>query len=365
LYSDRNSILLKYLRLLLLPLGWCYGLIVEGIKWSYRMGLKKAQRFSIPTIVVGNLSTGGTGKTPHVEYLLEVLSSHYQLAVLSRGYGRKTKGFKWVQTDDLAIDVGDEPLQIRQKFPAIPVVVAEKRARAIPKIIKELSQTELLLLDDAMQHWPVLADTYILLTAYQDPFYKDYILPAGNLREFRHNYKRAEIIIVTKCPKSLSIQERQQFINKLQPRKGQAVFFSSIRYQTPYALRNQQHILPWELLNDYQILLITGIAKPNSLVTEVQSYAKHIELLRFPDHHTYTPSNWKQIEQQLEKMQQKGKVLIFTTEKDAERLRVVATVTAPIFIVPISIEIAFQQADKLQQLLTLMIKHKKVISSST
>lgn len=348
------------LRKLLLPFSWLYGIVVEGIKLTYRLGWKKSKRFEVPMVVVGNLSTGGTGKTPHVEYILKTVGNYYHISVLSRGYGRTTKGLRWVSPDDKAIESGDEPLQIAQKYPNVPVVVAEKRAAAVPQILNRQPQTQLLLLDDAMQHWPISGDSYLMLSTYEQPFFTDFVLPAGNLREFRFNYKRANIILITKCPPNITPQQRRKFLHKLRPKRGQQVFFSYFKYGIPYAINDNKLLLSWELLNSYTILLISGIANPSNLIEEIKQYTTDITAMEYKDHHNYSRTDWDSIESCFHELQQAGKpALILSTEKDAVRLRPFYKQGIPLYIIPIEVEIAFNQGTDFQRSLIEVIYKKR------
>jgi len=350
----------KYLRLILLPFGYLYGFIVEGIKLTYRLGWCKSSRFELPTIIIGNLSTGGTGKTPHVEYILKNLGHQFTIAVLSRGYGRKTKGFMWVEPTDAAADVGDEPLQVRKKYPKNAVVVAEKRAAAIPKILNKLPQTQLLLLDDGMQHWPVIGDSYIMLTTYSSPFFNDFVLPAGNLREFRFNYRRSNTIIVTKCPPNINEQQRAAFLKKIKPGNKQKVYFSYMKYGQPYHILETERVLKWEALLSINILLVVGIANPKPLKKYLSAHSKSVQLFSVPDHHNYSQEEWKAVLQKFDAIESSlGATIIISTEKDALRLiPFVSDINIPLYIVPIEIAFAFGEDDAFQRTLIEVIDKK-------
>jgi len=338
------------------PLGLIYGSIVELIKWGYRQGFWKRQRFERASLVVGNLSMGGTGKSPHVEYILKQMGSYHHLAVLSRGYGRKTKGLRWLSLQSTAEEVGDEPLQIHQKFPNIPFVVAEKRTEGMQAILQKAPITELVVLDDAMQHWPLIADAYLLLTTYQQPFFKDAPLPAGRLREFAFNYKRAKIIVVSKCPANLSKEVAQAFLKKINPLPHQKVFFSYFRYGQTYLLNaamEKQELLSWK---EQPILLLTGIAKPAPLVQYLEQKGLDINLMAFNDHHLYTTKDWTNIQQKLKQLGPNA--ILLTTEKDSIRLASWAK-EFPIYVIPIEVEIAFGQAAAFQRAIIEVIYRKK------
>ncbi|RME96755.1 MAG: tetraacyldisaccharide 4'-kinase, partial [Bacteroidetes bacterium] len=230
-------------RILLAPFSLLYGLAVSLRNAFYRAGLLKSMRFSVPVISVGNLSVGGAGKTPHIEYLIRLLREHIQVATLSRGYSRKTRGFLTVERQHNAEQVGDEPLQFKRKFPDIGVYVAEDRAFAIPQIMAAQPDTQLILLDDAFQHRAVLPGLNILLTEYDNLFTRDYLLPAGRLREWRSAYERADVIVVSKCPPDLTQTDARRIRVEINPLPHQKIFFSYYAYQVPYYQFNPRYRL--------------------------------------------------------------------------------------------------------------------------
>jgi tetraacyldisaccharide 4'-kinase len=350
----------KYLRLLLLPFSLLYGLIVELIKSFYKKGYLHAERFEIANIVVGNLSTGGTGKTPHVEYIIRFLKNYHHVAVLSRGYGRKKSGLRLVNLNDTVEEVGDEPLQIAQKFPEIPILVSENRLKGLEKIQRFNPRPQMVILDDAMQHWALKADFYLMLTTYQQPFFEDYVLPAGNLREFAFNYKRANAIIVSKCPSDLSKEAADLFIQKINPLPHQKVFFSYLKYGQAYRHAMPEIHLDWEELSKQQVLLVSGIADANPLEKELKSRNISFKHLKFPDHHHYTSSDWKKIMTSFEQLKSSSHhCLMLSTEKDAVRLHSLADSSIPLYILPIEVDIAFDMAPHLQRVLVEVMYKKK------
>lgn len=211
--------------ILLYPFSFIYGLLISLRNLFYEAKLLRSTSFSLPVINVGNLSMGGTGKTPHIEYLIKMLSPYINVATLSRGYKRKSKGFRMVEVGDNAMTAGDEPLQFKRKFRHIPVAVSESRNIGIPNILKQHPETHSILLDDAFQHRSVVPGLNILLTQYSEPFFEDYLLPLGTLREPRQSYERADLIIVTKCPEELSETEKEDFIARLNPKRNSKFFF--------------------------------------------------------------------------------------------------------------------------------------------
>ena len=224
------------IRVLLLPVALLYGLGVGFRNLLYRMGVLRSVKFDLPVISVGNLTVGGTGKSPHIEYLLNWLTEYLEVVVLSRGYGRKTEGYRKVTTLDTAQEVGDEPLQFKRKFPNTPISVSESRALGVPELVKNNPDTQCVLLDDAFQHLAVTPGLNIMLTEFNHPFTRDWLLPSGRLREWRNGYRRAEIIIVTKCPPDLSAKQRQEMIYEIDPYPRQRIYFS--QYQQYYSTKN-------------------------------------------------------------------------------------------------------------------------------
>ncbi|WP_188406591.1 tetraacyldisaccharide 4'-kinase [Psychroflexus salis] len=315
---------MKLLRKFLLPLTWLYALILSLRNLFYDWGVFSSKQFSVPVICVGNLSMGGSGKSPTIEYLIRLLKNQYHVATLSRGYGRKTKGFVSLDASNEAVEVGDEPLQFKNKFPEIEVAVDELRAHGIQKILED-KNTEVILLDDAFQHRKVQAGFTILLSVYNDLYVNDFVLPAGNLREPKSGAKRADIIIITKCPPSLSEKEQTQIRLQLNLQKHQKVFFSYIAYQKEAQGLNSKIKLS-ELQN---YTLVTGIANPKPLVdflNEINPPQKH---LKFKDHHNFSASEINIMRQER---------IILTTEKDFTRLKT-SLASDQLFYIPIEMKI--------------------------
>ncbi len=296
------------LRFLLYPFSVLYDGITGLRNWSFDQGLLDQRQFDLPIIAVGNLSTGGTGKSPMIEYLIRQ-NLDKKVAVLSRGYGRKTKGFLEVYEQSTPAEVGDEPLQFKLKFKdSIIVAVCEKRVEGVEMLLAK-HQLDMILLDDAYQHRYVQASTYVLLTSYEQPFYKDYVLPAGNLREARSGADRASHIIVTKCPIHLNEAEQQQIIEKINPKKGQKVSFSGISYSEEAIGVSRSLII--DELRGQKVTVVTGIAKPKYFVDYLKKYML-VEHLAFPDHHSFTKDDIECFRE---------KELVITTEKDFMRLK--------------------------------------------
>jgi tetraacyldisaccharide 4'-kinase len=299
---------MNFLRKILFPLAFLYWLITFIRNWLYDIGVFKSYSFDVPIIAVGNLSVGGTGKTPQIEYLIRLLSEKYNLAVLSRGYKRSTTDFILADESATASSIGDEPFQFYSKFPKIQVAVDTNRKNGIEQLLQLSNKPEVILLDDAFQHRKVKAGLYVLLTAYDDLFCDDFILPYGNLRESALGKKRADMIIITKCPNDLSELAQQNIKEKLQVK--QPVYFTTIQYDDcVYGNENRIHV---EALKSESKLLIAGIANPKLFFDFLKKESN--ETMTFPDHHQFSKQDCEQI---LAKA--KGRKII-TTEKDFVRL---------------------------------------------
>ena len=275
----------------------------------------KSTQFVLPIISIGNLNTGGTGKTPHTQYLIELLKDEYPLAVLSRGYQRKTSGFLEVTTKATAENVGDEPLFYKWKNPEIIVAVSENRVIGVTELAAKYSEKIVVLLDDAFQHRSIKAGIQILLTRYNELYTTDYLLPLGNLRETAKNAERADIIIVTKCP-DISKKHKNEIRDALNPLPHQYLFFSSIQYEPIYALTDHSTIKDE---GKYFVLLVTGIAKSTLIEHELMERFKDVYLREFPDHHNFQKADVESIIRTYKNISTENKCLI-TTEKDATRL---------------------------------------------
>ncbi len=306
---------MKILRFLLFPFAIVYNIITSVRNLFFNVGLLKQKTFDLPVIVVGNLSVGGTGKTPQIEYLIRLLKDTYKVAVLSRGYKRKTSDFVLLNDKHSAEDVGDEPLQYFNKFTNINVAVDANRVAGISKLLT-LKSPEIILLDDAYQHRKVKGSFYVLLTKYDDLFTKDYLLPTGNLRESRRGAKRANVILVTKCPKSLNKQEQNKIKTNLK-RYCKHVFFTAISYD--YKTSGSKEILVKEL-QQYHVLLITGIANPTPLLSFLKESKVHYKHLKFSDHHHFSEKEIQLIQQDFKNLPSVKKIIL-TTEKDYVRLK--------------------------------------------
>ncbi len=332
-------------KILLSPFSLLYGIGISLRDFLYRMELLKGVAFSIPVISVGNLSIGGAGKTPHIEYLIRLLKDHIYVATLSRGYRRKTKGFLLVDRKNTAEQVGDEPLQFKRKFPDILVAIGESRTFAIPQILSFQEKTQVILLDDAFQHRSISPELNILLTEYSYPFTKDYLLPSGRLREWRSAYKRANFIIVSKCPPQIDVEDRNRLIKEIKPLSRQKIYFSYYQYATPYFILNSKFNV--ELTLEWDVLLICAIARTDYLVEHLERQVNTVQVLEYEDHHYFTPFDLSNLKTKFDQIDSKRKIII-TTEKDAMRLELhkafIVEKQLPIFAIPV--KVAFHGNDQ-------------------
>lgn len=300
---------MRVLRKILFPFSILYGFITGIRSFLYDKGILSSYSFDVPIIATGNLSVGGTGKTPQTEYLIRLLSSQYKIATLSRGYKRKSHGFILANQSSNAEIIGDEPYQIFHKFPHIQVAVDANRKNGIEQLLSQKQKPDVILLDDAFQHRRVKAGFYILLTAYDDLYYNDYILPAGNLREARKNAKRASCIIITKCPKNLSYTQQQNIKQKIG--LSIPIFFSFIDYDD--CVYSTTSTLKVNEVKYVDKLLLAGIAKPEPFFAYLQN--ENDELLQYADHHYFSEKDIEQIQKK------SNNKIIITTEKDYVRFK--------------------------------------------
>ncbi len=310
------SKLIRQRNILLVPFSWLYKASAFVFHKLYDWKLIGSYQPQVATICVGNLSVGGTGKSPMVEYLLRLLEDKTPVAVISRGYRRKTKGFVLAGGATTAADIGDEPMQFHQKFPCATIAVGEERAKAIEALVEQKPKTGVIILDDAFQHRAVTPGFNILLTEYNNLFTSDGYLPAGSLRDLKSNYKRANLIVVTKCNPNLEHTRKEQIINEIRPFPHQQVFFTAIAYGTPYHIFSGNTI-GWEYIS--AAVLVTGIANPQSLVDYLQLKSLTLHHMTYADHHHFTNEDIENILTAYNAIKQTNKIIL-TTEKDAVRL---------------------------------------------
>lgn len=342
-----SSYFLKSFRIILLPVALLYWLAIGIRNWLYDKNISKSTSFGLPLIGVGNLAVGGTGKSPMVEYIVRLLKDQYKVATLSRGYKRKTKGYALANKFTTALEIGDEPMQFHLKFPDVPVAVGEERIVAIPQLLHDRPETQAVILDDAFQHRAIRAGLNILLTEYNNLFTRDFYLPTGDLRDLRSGYKRAEIIVVTKCDPALSEEEKRKIIQEINPGKGQSVFFTAIQYGQAYHLLNQSST---DINAHSDVLLVTGIANPRPLKELLEKFAHHYQLIQYSDHHIFTIDDLKDIRKKFVALDGEHK-MILTTEKDAVRLMKFKTELAelPLYVIPVRHHFLFNEGAAFDQ----------------
>jgi tetraacyldisaccharide 4'-kinase len=334
-------------RTLLFPFSIGYFLVVTIRNFLFNKGILKSRTYRIPVISVGNITVGGTGKTPLTEFLIRLLSPHYHCALLSRGYGRKTKGPILAGKNASPESIGDEPMQMKLKYPDLIVAVAEKRVSGMEKLLNLPSPPQVVLMDDAYQHRAVSPGLSILISDYYRPIYKDICLPAGNLREPVAGKKRAQIIIINKCPTDFSEREKNLVLKKLAPLSYQQVYFSSIAYHSPrklFSSKTQEKIETKNHKINNPILAIAGIGNPVPFFAEVGKYSDKVETIAFRDHHDFTENDFNKILVQLERMG--SKTIVLTTEKDAVKLKhksIIPELSEKIWYIPIELKILFNQ----------------------
>jgi tetraacyldisaccharide 4'-kinase len=339
------------LSILLYPFSLLYGLVslIRNLLYDYH--LIKSHEFPFPVISVGNITAGGTGKTPHVEYLVELLKDQFNVAVLSRGYKRKTRHFILAGPDSSVKDIGDEPVQMKQKFPDVHVAVDRRRVNGVKQLMKKIPYLDVILLDDAYQHRRVKPGLSILLIDFNRPITEDRLLPVGLLREKPYEKRRANIIIVTKCPERLGLSERRLIVKDLSLYAIQHLYFTSLVYRKPVPVFKDANTLislsEMKEASSPAILMVTGIANPGLFKHQLRSVSTRIREMTFPDHHSFDQSDMNQILKAYKKLEGKDRFII-TTEKDAMRLREFANIDKEIknrmFYIPIVT--AFLNEDK-------------------
>lgn len=355
-----SNFFLRSFRILLLPFALVYWAVIALRNWLFNKNILKTAEFGLPLINVGNLSVGGTGKSPMVEYLLVLLKDQFKVATLSRGYKRKTKGYALADDDTTALEIGDEPMQFHLKFPDVPVAVGEQRIEAIPQLLHDKPETQAIILDDAFQHRSIKAGLNILLTDYNNLFTRDFYLPTGDLRDLKSSYKRAEIIVVTKCKPDLSEEEKKKLVKEIAPLPQQHIFFTSIQYGSLYHIINNNVT---RLDEETEVLLVSGIASPRPLKKWLEEYSSSYSLLQYADHHIFTIDDLDDIRKRFDNMGETKKIIL-TTEKDAVRLVKFrqAIEGLPVYVVPIRHHFLFKDEDKFNKLITDFILNFKAQS---
>ena len=336
----------------LVPMSLLYGMGTKLRNVLYNHQWLSSKSYPLPVICVGNLAVGGTGKTPHTEYLVDLLQAEgLHVATLSRGYKRHTKGYLKATPLSTVQDIGDEPWQLLHNHPGITVAVDEDRCHGIEQLLQEQPKIDVILLDDAYQHRSVQAGLNILLTDYHRLYTRDMLLPAGRLRESKSGAQRAHIVIVTKCPANLSEAEANNIQAELQLLPHQLLYFTTIAYGDPQPVFDAA---PWpkDIDATYTLVAITGIAHPESMIDYLNSLTPHVEHLSYADHHSFTPNDLRHIQQTFAQLPEKK--LLITTQKDAARLQSLASQLAPtiqqhLYALPIQVQFLHQRQTAFNQ----------------
>lgn len=342
---------------LLFPFSILFDLITQVRNLGYDKGFFKVTHAPIPSILVGNLRVGGTGKTPMVEFLIRFLSPTLKIGTLSRGYGRESKGFLIADHFSNPSKIGDEPFQIFSKFgQKIKVFVGEDRVNALRKIARSFALLDVIILDDAFQHRAVKAHLNILLTTYQEPFFDDYILPTGRLRESRSGAKRADLVVVSKCPELVSEDSKNEFRKKIRQYSGTytPILFSKIIYGQPYAVGPQSSFTP-------SVILISGLANDELLIQHAKKTYDVVAIMSFDDHHSYIASDFDKLKS-IRNANADREIVLLTTEKDADKLKSAVQQgflpEIPIFAIPISVEFTTEDERILQTFIVQKVSKK-------
>jgi tetraacyldisaccharide 4'-kinase len=329
-------------KILLFPFAVIYGIVTSFRNLLYDWKFLKSKSFEVHTICVGNLAVGGTGKTPHVEYLIKLLQNDFKIATLSRGYKRKTSGFVHATNTSTAWDIGDEPLQYKTKNPTLDVCVDADRVNGVKKILAFIEPPKVILLDDAFQHRALNCELKIVVSEYTNLFLNDCMLPSGTLRESKKEINRADIIIISKTPEKTTAVEIRNVIKDLKPLAHQQLFFTWLKYGELEGFQNKLETI--DTLNDlfrYRIVLFTGIGNPVPLYTYLKEYASDVKHIQYPDHYQFSIQDITDIRAELDAIDGGNKIVV-TTEKDAMRLRgndlQDMANTLPLYVLPIEVD---------------------------
>lgn len=349
------------MRVLLFPFSIIYRLIVNVRNKCFDLKILKSESFNYPIITIGNITVGGTGKTPHTEYLINWLKQNHKPAVLSRGYKRKTKKYINVETHSTVSEVGDEPLQMKLKYPDVNVAVDRKRVNGVKKLISQNNKPDLIVLDDAFQHRHIKAGLNILLIDYNKPITKDYMLPTGRLREPAHNKSRANIIIITKCPEYLKPIDFRIIKKELKIFPYQDLFFTVFKYKNLISLLDKQKQSQLSDYKDYTSIILTAIANPKPIYKKVEELGLKIEKMAFADHHTFSIGDIKKLNDKFNKLPNNKKIII-CTEKDAVKLKEIVSKssefnTLPIHYLPIEVEFLNNGEKNFKHLINKYLSH--------
>ena len=356
-FMNFNTFFLRSFRVLLFPIALIYGIILKLRNYLYDKNILKSTGFNLPIINVGNLSVGGTGKSPMVDYLVSLLKYQYRVATLSRGYKRRTKGYILAGEQSNAVEIGDEPMQFHLRHQDIAVAVGEQRIEAVPQLLYDRPETEVIILDDAFQHRAITPGFNILLTDYNNLYTRDFYLPTGDLRDNISSYSRADAIIVTKCPHDLTVEQANMLSAELAPMIHQQLFFSAISYGLLYHIVS---LTPRTFSKNTEVLLVCGIASPEPLTNYLNEQTSSYDAMYFNDHYIFSIDDLRDIRKRFEKLQGTDK-LIVTTEKDAVRLMKFRQEIKdlPFYVLPISTGFLFNGKPKFNDLITNFISDFK------
>jgi tetraacyldisaccharide 4'-kinase len=352
--------------ILLYPFSLIYGFITGFRNFLYNTGVLSSKEFEVPLICVGNISVGGTGKTPHTEYLAELLKEHFKVATLSRGYKRRTRDFQIASDTSLVSEIGDEPLQISRKFPEVMVAVDRNRVNGVKKILVNNPGTNVIIMDDAFQHRRITPGLSILLSDYNRLFFNDHMLPYGSLRESKRNIRRADIILITKSPENISPIERRIIVKEIDKAAYQNLFFTSLTYQSPIPVfvneQNKDSQPDVSVFSESGVLLVTGIANPDSLYKHLKDITGELIHLSFPDHYRYKKKDLESISDAFGKLKSPSKYII-TTEKDAVRLReftnIAESLKAVFYYIPVGITFLNDDKDAFDNMIINYVRKNK------
>ncbi|HYJ37606.1 MAG TPA: tetraacyldisaccharide 4'-kinase [Chitinophagaceae bacterium] len=349
-----NVPLLKPIRILLFPLSLLYALIIFIRNFLYDKKILSSTTFNLPLISVGNISVGGTGKSPMVEWLVRQLRNDFRIAVLSRGYKRKTKGYALAHAGSTALEIGDEPMQFHMKFPDVTIAVGEERIVAIPQLLHDKPETEAVLLDDAFQHRAIQPGFNILLTDCNNLYTRDWFLPTGDLRDEPRSCHRARVILVTKCPRDMTASDQAAIRAEISPLPNQHLYFTTLDYGEPYHII---HRYPTHITLEHEVLLVTGIANPRSLKQYLLEQTRTYYEMTYGDHHIFTIDDLREIKKKFEGISVEKKIII-TTEKDAVRLVKFQQELKdlPVFVLPIGHHFLNGEAQSFLHLIVNFIK---------
>jgi tetraacyldisaccharide 4'-kinase len=348
--------------ILLYPLSLIYGAITSFRNFLYNTGILETVQFETPVICIGNLTVGGTGKTPHTEYVAGLLSKHFKVATLSRGYKRKSKGFRIADSNSTVHDIGDEPLQIHGKLPEIVVAVDRNKVNGVKRILNQYPETEAIILDDGFQHRKITPGFSILLTDYNRLMINDHLLPYGRLRENISNKNRADVILVTKTPSELSAIERRIIVKDMNKQQGQNLYFTTYVYGEAIPVFGEYQYGHSVDLSGSDILLVTGIANPNPLYDHLLKTCRKLEHISFSDHHDFTADDLNRIKDAYDQLSSSSKYLV-TTEKDAVRLREFTNIAEPVksgsYYIPVRIDFLNDDREEFDNIIIDYVRKNK------